>query len=423
MTYHKKLEMRSVVLFVVFISLGFPYNLQANELIITSADRLGSQRQDLAKSDDLYSAGNLPGSPTTAPAIPSSLTALPRVPNLPLPPSPPSSSLPQTSTAPKESSQPSPSTAISKPPSLGRKSPPPRRIRKPPLRLPVRPSPFPRPPRPPPSPRPPSPAPPRFPRPPRPPPLQSPPPPQPPSPRPPRPPRPPSPSPPQPSPLPPSPRPLPPSPKPPRPPLPPPLSPPPKLGARISADKDTDYSIAAAEDGVPGGNCPDAQVILDRHNVYRARHQAPPLGWDEDLAAAATAYAQQLASQGCPLRHSTGRDYGENLLLTQGYPKPDSYCTLAVNSWYDEVENYDFTAPRPFADNWPKAIGHFTQVVWKSSSLLGCGVGVGDLPMQLGSRVYNGGCKMVVCRYKQPGNSANDVAFLRNVLRNITAIT
>ncbi|GLI70346.1 hypothetical protein VaNZ11_015307 [Volvox africanus] len=454
--------MHFLVAFFVIISLGFPYNLLANELIITRDARLRSQRKALAKSDDLSSAGSLPGSPATAPAIPSSL--LSRVPNLPssssppppspisalglrfplplilltasfpspspLPPSPPSSNLPQTSPATKESSQPSPFNATSKPPSLGRgspKSPPPRRIRKPPPpspRLPSRPSPLPRPPRPSPSPRPPSPAPPRLPRPPRPPPLQRPSPPQPPSPRPPRPPRPPSPSPPPPSPSPPSPRPLPPSPKPPRPPLPPPLPPPPKLGARASTDKNTDYSFSAAQDGVPGSNCPDAQTVLDVHNFYRTRHQAPPLEWDEDLAAGSTAYAQQLASQGCPLRHSNGRDYGENLLLTQGYPKPDSSCTLAVKSWYDEVENYDFNAQQPFADNWPKAVGHFTQVVWKSTSRLGCGVGVADMPIQLGTRaVYNGGCKIVVCRYRLPGNYANDMAFLRNVLRNISAMS
>ncbi|GIM12013.1 hypothetical protein Vretimale_15470, partial [Volvox reticuliferus] len=231
--------------------------------------------------------------------------------------------------------------------------------------------------------------------------------------------------PPRPPPSPPPPRPPPPSPKPSRPPLPPPLSSPPKLGARVSANQDNpDYSLAvAAESSVSGGNCPDALEILDRHNFFRARHQAPPLEWDEDLAAASTSYAQLLASQGCPLRHSTGRDYGENLLLTQGVPKPDSSCIPAIISWYSEVKYYDFDAPQPFSDNWPKAIGHFTQVVWKSTSLLGCGVGVADMQVPLGRLIYTGGCKIVVCRYKAPGNYAFDMAFLRNVLRNITEIT
>ena len=36
------------------------------------------------------------------------------------------------------------------------------------------------------------------------------------------------------------------------------------------------------------------------------------------------------------------------------------------------------------------ATGHFTQVVWKSTTGLGCG--------------FNAGCRMYVCNYSPPGN-------------------
>ncbi len=52
--------------------------------------------------------------------------------------------------------------------------------------------------------------------------------------------------------------------------------------------------------------------------------------------------------------------------------------------------------------------------VWRSSALLGCGVGIADVPMTWGGRTYNGGCKLVVCRYKAPGNIADDMSFLKN---------
>ncbi|GIM12019.1 hypothetical protein Vretimale_15482 [Volvox reticuliferus] len=275
---------------------------------------------------------------------------------------------------------------------LRRKQPPPKFLRasSSPRRPPRTPSP--NPPNPPNPPRPPKPPPPRPP-PPSPRPPRTPPSPKPPQPLPPSPPRPPSPSPPPPS--------------PPPPPLPPSPSPPPPLPPRTP----------------PGGNCPDALEILNRHNFFRARHQAPPLEWDDELAAASTSYAQLLASQGCPLRHTYNVNYGENLFALTVYPKPDMSCTPAVISWYREVDDYDFDAPLPLSANWPKGIGHFTQVVWKSTSLLGCGVGVADMQVPLGPQLtLTGGCKIVVCRYKVSGNIANEKFFQSNVLRNITEI-
>ncbi|GLI70345.1 hypothetical protein VaNZ11_015306 [Volvox africanus] len=283
-------------------------------------------------------------------------------------------------------------------------TPPPKVLRaySPPRRPPRFPSPNPpSPPSPPKPPRPPKPPPPSpEPSPPRPPPS-----PKPPRPPPPSPPLPPSPLPPSPSPPPP---PLPPSPSPPQPPSPPPPPSPP--------------SPPRPPRPPPSSNCPDAQTVLDVHNFYRAQHQAPPLEWDEDLSAASTAYAQQLASQGCALTHTYNITYGENLFSLFHYPKPSTSCTESVIAWYSEVDSYNFNAERPLADNWAKGIGHFTQVVWKSTSLVGCGIGTRDVPIDINNNgvIYPGGCKIVVCRYRESGNVGNDAAFRFNVLRKIT---
>ena len=56
--------------------------------------------------------------------------------------------------------------------------------------------------------------------------------------------------------------------------------------------------------------------------------------------------------------------------------------------WYDEVKNYDFNHP-----GFSMSTGHFTQVVWKGSKQLGCGISVAS-----NYGVYS------VCNYNPPGN-------------------
>lgn len=75
----------------------------------------------------------------------------------------------------------------------------------------------------------------------------------------------------------------------------------------------------------------------------------------------------------------------------------DNTCTIAVDKWYAEVSFYNFKAARLFADNWnqPNAIGHFTQLVWKSTTSMGCGVAQGTYTSSGG---WKGTCKVVVCR-------------------------
>ncbi|GLI70344.1 hypothetical protein VaNZ11_015305 [Volvox africanus] len=176
---------------------------------------------------------------------------------------------------------------------------------------------------------------------------------------------------------------------------------------------------------LPGSICPDTQSLLERKNLYRVLHQAPAFQWNLSLAASAAVYAQQLAGDSCQIKHSSSRSYGENLFSIQAIPKPDNSCSVAVQSWYSEVQFYNFSAAQPFYDNWyqPHQIGHFSQLVWKGSSSVGCGVGLADFAVQISNKNRTMGCKVVVCRYKAPGNVANDMAFLKNVLPKVSVTT
>lgn len=67
--------------------------------------------------------------------------------------------------------------------------------------------------------------------------------------------------------------------------------------------------------------------VLARHNMYRARHHAPPLVWDERLAASAQAWANQ-----CTFDHSRP---GENLAMGS-----DMTPAEGVDMWYNEVSGW-----------------------------------------------------------------------------------
>ena len=101
--------------------------------------------------------------------------------------------------------------------------------------------------------------------------------------------------------------------------------------------------------------------ILNAHNEKRALHGIQSLAWNDTLAKYAADYASSTFScNNVKLVHSNG-PHGENLAAgySGGY-KP-------VDAWYDEIKQYDFSNP-----GFNEATGHFTQLVWKSTSQVGC---------------------------------------------------
>jgi len=98
--------------------------------------------------------------------------------------------------------------------------------------------------------------------------------------------------------------------------------------------------------------------MLYAHNFYRAAHNASDLAWNETLAKAATKW-----SDNCEFEHSRGPT-GENLAM--GYTN----ATANVDAWALERKDYKFgNNPTGFKSE----TGHFTQVVWRNTTSVGCG--------------------------------------------------
>ena len=107
-------------------------------------------------------------------------------------------------------------------------------------------------------------------------------------------------------------------------------------------------------------------------NVYRARHQAPDLAWAGEIATISQQWADYLLANKL-FQHSTNTaKYGENLAYYKGYGK-DVMVLLkkAVDDWYKEVTAYDYNKAV-----FSSATGHFTCLVWKSSTTYGMGIAI-----------------------------------------------
>ncbi|CCE64777.1 hypothetical protein TPHA_0I02760 [Tetrapisispora phaffii CBS 4417] len=124
-----------------------------------------------------------------------------------------------------------------------------------------------------------------------------------------------------------------------------------------------------------------ANEMLNAHNAKRALHQdTNSLEWSSDLASYAQNYADNYDCSGT-LTHSGG-SYGEN--LAAGYDGAD-----AVEAWYSEISSYDFSNPA-----YSSSTGHFTQLVWKSSTQVGCGF----------KQCNNDWGTYIICSYNPAGN-------------------
>lgn len=152
------------------------------------------------------------------------------------------------------------------------------------------------------------------------------------------------------------------------------------------------------------------QQALADHNQYRALHGSPAMTPSDALHDTAQAWAEAIARTG-QFDHSTPdqrQSAGENLAAyyTTGFMDTETLANRAVQDWYDEIAQYDYGNP-----GFSGETGHFTQVVWKTSTQLGCGAAQGTKTI---NRVtYN--AFYVVCHYGPAGNVRGQ--FLENVPR------
>ena len=132
--------------------------------------------------------------------------------------------------------------------------------------------------------------------------------------------------------------------------------------------------------------------VLAAHNVTRAQAGVAPLVWDPALGNSAAAYAQQMAlpSRFQPSDRKARRGSGENLWMgTRGAFSVERM----VSDWASERRMFRagvFPAVSR-TGNWAD-VGHYTQIVWPTTTRVGCALATT-------SRV-----DYLVCHYSPAGN-------------------
>lgn len=153
---------------------------------------------------------------------------------------------------------------------------------------------------------------------------------------------------------------------------------------------------------LPGGNghsgSGNAMIdeILAAHNHYRAEVGVSSIRWSNTLASSAQQWANNLAASG-KFEHSGTRGVGENLWM--GTTKRFSYSRM-VDSWGNEKK---FFVRGNFPNvsstgNWTD-VGHYTQVVWRNTTEVGCAI------------ASDGRNDYLVCQYNPPGNFTGQPVF------------
>jgi len=126
--------------------------------------------------------------------------------------------------------------------------------------------------------------------------------------------------------------------------------------------------------------------MVAAHNYARHAVGVPDLQWSADLANTAQRWAYQLGAQNCAMRHSGTPGIGENLTWASGQHLSP---TEVVATWVQEARSFNGATGACL----PGAVcGHYTQVVWRSTRFVGCGV------------VSCGNSEVWVCNYSPPGN-------------------
>ena len=119
------------------------------------------------------------------------------------------------------------------------------------------------------------------------------------------------------------------------------------------------------DDSTTYASSPLAREMLTTHNIVRSRLGVAPLVWSDELAKMAQRWADALISTG-DFAHRGDRRYGENLYEISGGSATSS---AVVSAWTAEMKDYN-----PGTNTCSARCGHFTQVIWRDTKAVGCGV-------------------------------------------------
>ncbi|MFN0279267.1 MAG: CAP domain-containing protein [Pyrinomonadaceae bacterium] len=136
--------------------------------------------------------------------------------------------------------------------------------------------------------------------------------------------------------------------------------------------------------GVNGLSQAEITEIVNVHNFVRNGLNLESLTWDCRLAD----FAQEWAKRGVA-EHRDDREYGESIFVSGAR---DVAAISAVNKWMMEKFSWDNKTGKCKPG---KVCTHYTQIVWKRTKRIGCGI----------NRNAPGKWKtMLVCNYDPAGN-------------------
>jgi len=153
------------------------------------------------------------------------------------------------------------------------------------------------------------------------------------------------------------------------------------------------------------------------HNIHRSNHSSPDIVWDDDLASTAAGIAAS-----CKYAHNVdynGGGYGQNIAAGVHPSNISAVITeLFYNGevgWFKGLYGQEQPDMTNF-ENW----GHFSQVVWASSTKVGCATQ--DCSVQGLSGVSSLVAPyFTVCNYGTPGTSSFrlDIPFIVNTVTDL----
>lgn len=172
------------------------------------------------------------------------------------------------------------------------------------------------------------------------------------------------------------------------------LTPPPSSASSLLACPTA--NLDAEMSNLTGDTKTKAESILDFHNQKRALHGVCPLAWSDTLYQFAKQLADAKLCSDFSLTHTPNNAYGENLSMGWG-----NDFLKGPNVWYEEGDNLDWSNPSAIP------YSHFSQMIWKSSTKLGCAWK--DCNAQ-GNGYY------LVCEYDPKGNTNANGGKVANIL-------
>lgn len=159
-------------------------------------------------------------------------------------------------------------------------------------------------------------------------------------------------------------------------------------------------TTAGGANSNPGFYTMNEKSVLEAHNRLRREVGVPDLVWSNELAARAQTWAYELAKKNAGdawvMEHSQIRGIGEN--IAGGGVEQETPDQRVLSAWgTDEKQNFDPNTRKCIGD---KICGHYTQVVWRNTTQVGCAIAVNP-----------NGKYVLVCNYSPPGNFNNQPAF------------